>query len=376
MIKDFTTKKGPADYLLALIVFGLVVFGLIMIYSSSVIISYEKVGHGYYYLTQQAISLAIGLALWAFFQSIDYHILKRFSFWLLVLSIILLILVFIPLLSGGGVHRWIVIGSFNFQPSEVVKLFLIIYLASWLADKKGEVQDLKKGFLPFLFLIILIASLIVLEPDLGTAAVLVLVGIVMFYLAGARLTHLLSMLIGGGGLLYLLIITVPYRLSRILTFLNPEASPMGSGYQLRNALIAIGSGGLLGLGFGSSSQKYLYLPEAHTDSIFAIISEELGFLRTILLIIAFIIIAWRGYRIAQSAPDRFGQLLAGGITTWLVFQGFVNIGAMLGLIPLTGLTLPFVSYGGTSLIVSIVGIGILLNISKFSQVVAQQRKKW
>jgi len=375
MIEDFTAKKGPIDYLLALTVFGLIVFGLIMIYSSSVIISYERVGHGYYYLVQQAISLAIGLVFWTFFQATDYRNLKKLSFWFLVLSVILLVLVFFPFLGGQGVHRWITIGSFNFQPSELVKLFMIIYLAGWLSDRRQDIKDFKKGFLPFLFLIILIGGLIVMEPDLGTASVLISIGITMFYLAGARPVHLASIIIGGSGLLYLLIISAPYRLSRILTFLNPGGNPMGSGYQLRNALIAIGSGGLFGLGFGSSSQKYLYLPEAHTDSIFAIISEELGFLRTILLIIAFIFIAWRGYQIARSAPDRFGQLLAGGITTWIVFQAFVNIGAILGLIPLTGLTLPFVSFGGTSLVVSMAGVGILLNISRFSQPIAQGAKK-
>ncbi len=375
MIKDFSTKRSPSDYLLALVVFGLIVFGLIMIYSSSVIISYERVGHGFYYLTQQAISLAIGLVAWLVFQSIDYHNLKKFGFWLLIASVFLLVLVLIPFFSSTDVHRWISIGSFSFQPSEIVKLFFIIYLASWLADKKGEIQELKKGFLPFLFITILIAGLIVLEPDLGTAAVVVLTALVIYYLAGARLIHLLITILAGSGLFYLLIITVPYRLSRFLTFLNPEASPMGTGYQLRNALIAIGSGGIFGLGFGSSSQKYLYLPEAHTDSIFAIISEELGFIRTILVIIAFVIIAWRGLRISQNAPDRFGQLLAGGITAWIVTQAFINIGAMLGLIPLTGLTLPFVSYGGTSLVVSLAGVGILLNISKHSSIVAQQKEK-
>ena len=372
MIKDFSTKRSSPDYLLASVVFGLIVFGLIMIYSSSIIISYEQTGHGFFYLTQQAISLGIGLVAWLIFQSINYQNLKKFNLWFLLAALTLLLLVFIPYFSGQGVHRWITIGQFSFQPSEIAKLFFIIYLAGWLSKRK-EIESLKKGLLPFIFLLVLFGGLIVLEPDLGTAAVIVATGLVMFYLAGARLSHLIATILAGGGFFYLLIISAPYRLSRFLTFLNPEANPMGSGYQLRNALIAIGSGGLFGLGFGSSSQKYLYLPEAHTDSIFAIISEELGFLRTVLIIAAFLFLAWRGFQIAQQAPDRFGRLLAGGITAWLVIQAFINIGSMLGLIPLTGLTLPFISYGGTSLVVSLAGVGILLNISKHSSV-AQQKK--
>lgn len=203
---------------------------------------------------------------------------------------------------------------------------------------------------------------------MGTASILALIGLVMFYLAGANIAHLLITISGGIFLLYLAIISAPYRLSRLMTFINPEANPMSSGYQLRNALIAIGSGGLWGVGFGNSSQKYLYLPEAHTDSIFAIIAEELGLVRTSFIILAFLLIGWRGFKIAQEAPDSFGRILAGGITVWLILQAFVNIAAMLGLIPLTGITLPFISFGGTSLVVSLAAVGILMNISKHAKV--------
>lgn len=362
-------KRKSADYLLAIIVFGLIVFGLIMIYSSSVIISYERVGHGNYYLVQQAISLAIGIAAWIFFQQLDYHLFKKISLYLLIVSLILLIVVFIPGLNGGEeVKRWIFLGSFNFQPSELVKLFFIVYLADWLAERNKEIRSFKKGLLPFLFILSVFTFLIVLEPDLGTASILALIGLVMFYLAGANIAHLLITISGGIFLLYLAIISAPYRLSRLMTFINPEANPMSSGYQLRNALIAIGSGGLWGVGFGNSSQKYLYLPEAHTDSIFAIIAEELGLVRTSFIILAFLLIGWRGFKIAQEAPDSFGRILAGGITVWLILQAFVNIAAMLGLIPLTGITLPFISFGGTSLVVSLAAVGILMNISKHAKV--------
>jgi cell division protein FtsW len=367
MIKDYSTKRAKPDYILALLVFGLIVFGLIMIYSSSIIISYERVGHGYFYLTQQAISLGVGILGWLFFQNIDYHLLKKYSFYFFIASIILLLLVFIPALNGGEeVRRWIFLGSFNFQPSELVKLFFIIYLANWLSSKGKDVKSFKKGLLPFVVILSLFTGLIIMEPDLGTAGMVAFVGLAMYYLSGARISHFIMTILAGGFLLYLAIISAPYRLRRFLTFLDPEANPMGSGYQLRNALIAIGSGGIWGVGFGNSAQKYLYLPEAHTDSIFAIISEELGFLRTIIVVAAFILICWRGLLISKNAPDNFGKLLAGGITIWLTFQAFINIGAMLGLLPLTGITLPFVSYGGTSLVVSLASIGILMNISKHS----------
>jgi cell division protein FtsW len=349
-------------------VFGLIVFGLIMVYSSSIIISFEKVGHGYHYLIQQAISAGIGFVVWFFLSKIDYHIYKKYSFWFLLISLALLLFVFVPFLNGNeDVKRWIFIGGFNFQPSEIVKLFFIIYLAGWLAKKDKDIQSVRKSWIPFLVILIVFTGLIILEPDLGTAGTLAIIGLALFFLSGARISHLLVTITAGLGLLYLAIISAPYRLSRFTTFINPEANPTGSGYQLRNALIALGSGGWFGRGFGNSSQKYLYLPEAHTDSIFAIIGEELGMLRSVLVLGAFLLIAWRGLKIAEEAPDKFGRLLASGITIWICLQAFINIGAMLGVVPLTGITLPFVSYGGSSLVLSLAGIGILMNISKHSQ---------
>jgi cell division protein FtsW len=365
MINDYQNKRKSPDYLLAIIIFGLVVFGLIMIYSSSVIVSFEKVGHGYHYLTQQAISAGIGILAWIFLSRIDYHVYRKYNFWFLLTSLLLLFLVFIPFLNGEeDIKRWIFIGGLNFQPSEIVKLFFIIYLSGWLSQKGEQVKSFKKGFLPFLVILMAFAGLIVAQPDLGTAGTLAFVGLSLYFLSGARLSHLFMTIGLGVGSLYLAIISAPYRLSRLTTFLNPEANPTGSGYQLRNALIALGSGGWLGRGFGNSSQKYLYLPEAHTDSIFAIIGEELGLARSVLVMVAFILIAWRGLKIASEAPDQFGKLLAGGITIWLVFQAFINLGAILGVVPLTGITLPFISYGGSSLVISLASIGILMNVSK------------
>jgi len=359
-------RPHRADYILAIVVFALSLFGLLMISSASVAISFEKFGHNYYYLIHQATVLALGIVLWIFFQSIDYRLLKKFALPMLIISLVLLILVFIPGLSSSGAHRWIIVGKIRFQPSEFSKLALIIYLSAWLAGRKEEIKSFKRGFLPFVFFILVITGLIILEPDLGTLFIITAVAAAIFFVAGASWRHL-AFGIGGALLAFFgLIYAAPYRLSRLLTYLNPSADPEGAGWQVKNALLAIGSGGLFGLGFGASKQKYLYLPEAHTDSIFAIICEELGFIRAGLLLLAFAFLIYRGFSIAKRAPDDFGKFLATGITVWFALQIFINIASITGILPLTGLTLPFVSFGGSSLIVSLAAVGILLSISRYT----------
>ena len=245
-----------------------------------------------------------------------------------------------------------------------IKLTLIIYLAAWLTKKGDDVKNFLKGFIPFALVLGFIALTIIKQPDMGTAIILTCIATVMFFVSGASIYH---MALGGFSLaflFYLFIKTSNYRMQRFLVFLNPEEKSLGAAYHINQALLAIGSGGLWGLGFGQSKQKYLYLPETHIDSIYAIIVEELGFLRSSLVIIAFLVIGVIGYKIAKSAPDMFGKLLATGITTWIVFQGFLNIATMLGMVPLTGVPLPFISYGGTSLVILLAAVGILMNISK------------
>ncbi len=360
-------KKTKQDYLISLAVFSLVVFGLIMIYSVSkyysLQITDEKTDK--YFLVKQLKWLAAGILVWIIFQSIDYRYWQKKSASMLFVTVGLLFLPLLPFLHEGGVgQRWINFGFVQFQPAEIAKLTLIIYLSGWIASKGENLNNIKKMFWPFALIIGAIAFLMLVQKDLGTLAIIVCIVASMLTIAGAPLYQLAA----GGGLtaflLWLAIKIEPYRLERFLTFLNPESNSLGAGYHIKNALIAIGSGGLLGLGFGQSKQKYLYLPEAHTDSIFAIISEELGFLRAAVIIIVFAFIAIRGFRIAANAPDTFSRLVAGGITTWFLAQMFINIGAMLSILPLTGVPLPFVSYGGSSLVILLAAVGVLVNISK------------
>lgn len=361
-------NKSKPDIVLALLVFILCFFGLVMISSASVVTSQEHFGSNYYYVIHQLESLIIGLILMVVGYYIDYRYWKKISVIMFLTTLVLLIAVFLPGIGReyGGAHRWIGIGSSIFQPSEFVKLTFIIYLASWLENRGAKIHHFYAGFVPFAFLMLVLGFLIMSQPDLGTLTVILATAVITFFVAGARNTHLA---IGGVSLLVLVAILIkaaPYRLQRFLVFLNPSEQTLGAGYHINQALIAVGSGGLWGLGFGQSKQKYLYLPQASSDSIFAIIAEELGFLRSFLVLGAYAFFGVRGYKIARNAPDNFARLLATGITSWIVVQAFINIAAMLSLIPLTGVPLPFISYGGSSLMISLFAVGILLNISKYS----------
>jgi len=352
------------DYFLSLVVFGLIVFGLIMIYSVSKYYSLQITDNltDKLYLKKQLWWVFLGILAWAVFQNIDYKFWQKKTHYMLFITFGLPIL---PIIFGGGSgERWVDLGFMSFQPSEVAKMTLIFYLAGWFSSKGKSVKELQKLFPAFCVIAGAISMIMLIQKDLGTLGVMICILAVLFSVAGASIYQLFAGLGLGGFLFWLAIKIEPYRIQRLLTFLNPEDNTLGAGYQIRNALIAIGSGGLLGLGFGQSKQKYLYLPEAHTDSIFAIISEELGFVRAIILVILFVIVAMRGYKIAMQAPDSYSRLVAAGITTWLFSQMFINVAAMLSLIPLTGVPLPFVSYGGSSLLILLAAVGILINISK------------
>lgn len=285
------------------------------------------------------------------------------------LSMALLILVFIPGIGSKiyGANRWLQIGAFSFQPAEMLKLSLIIYLAAWLESRGERIKDFFEGLVPFLTIIALISFLLVKQPDIGTLGAVVMIAISMFFVSGSKISHMFLMASGGLAALYIVIKTESYRMNRLLVFLHPELDPRGIGYQINQALLAIGSGGILGVGLGKSMQKFNYLPEPVGDSIFAIIGEELGMIGCLILIVLFVIVAVRGLRIAKNAPDVFAKLMAVGITAWIFFQAFINIAAITGLIPLTGIPLPFISYGGTSIIFLMAGIGILLNVSKHTK---------
>lgn len=373
LLEPFTNKgRGhqPDIYLLSTLII-LVTLGLIVLSSASAVIAFQNFNNSYFFLKNQIINgLLVGLVLFFIMLKIDYHQWKRWSFWLFALTVFFLVLVFFPGLGQtyGGSTRWINIFGFNFQPSEISKLTFLIYLASWL-EKRGErgVRDFRQGFLPFLFIFLIMMFLIFLQPDLGTMIIIALIGVVIYYVAGASYKHLGGLISVGVLLLVLVILLAPYRLARLTAFINPQVDPLGISYHINQAKIAIGSGGILGLGLGHSRQKYNYLPEVTGDSIFAILAEELGLIFSIFLIILFLTILVRGFKIAKTSSDRYGQLLAAGITSWLCFQAFINIAAMVALVPLTGIPLPFVSYGGTALAVILAACGLLLNISKFTK---------
>ncbi len=355
------------DYVLAVLTFVLVVFGLVVLSSASAVSSYDQFHNNSYYFKHQLIYGALmGGVLLYLGSRINYHVWKRFAFGGMVTSIILLALVFAPHIgfSFNGARRWIHLGGFSLQPSEVVKLTMIVYLAAWLENKGEHIKNLKYSFLPFVTVLAVVALLILKQPDLGTLSVIVLSSVVMYFVAGAPMTHFSLMGAGMVGAFLLLVKFESYRLARLAVFLNPEADVRGAGYQINQALIAVGSGGLFGLGLGKSRQKYNYLPEATGDSIYAIVSEELGLVGAVAIVLLFMGFLYRGIRIAQRAPDVFGKLVAVGITAWIVLQAFINIGAIISLIPLTGIPLPFISYGGSALMFALFGVGILLNISK------------
>lgn len=308
----------------------------------------------------------MGLAALIFFARTSYKKLKRFSLLIFIFGILLTAAVFIPQISFkyAGATRWIVLGPINFQPSELLKFGYILYLAAWLSSKSKALPTFKYGFLPFLFITGLSAILLILQPDLGTLGVLVLSGLLLFLIAGGNKKHVLVLFLICIASFYILVRLEPYRMERILVFMNPEHDPQGSGYQLRQSLIAIGSGGLFGRGFGMSMQKFQYLPEPVGDSIFSVASEEFGFIGSLSIIIIFLAFAWRGLSIAAWSEDSFSRLSATGIVILILFQSFINIAALTGLIPLTGIPLSFVSQGGSALAITLAEVGILLNISK------------
>lgn len=352
--------RTPVDRWLLIGIIFLSLFGLLMVYDSSVAIAIRDFSDPYYFAYEQFKWILVGFVAMFIFSFIDYHYWYRLAAPMLMGTIGLLIAVFLPGIgiNAYGAHRWINLGFTTLQPAEFAKLTLIIYLSAWFTTKEKE--RLKS----FLILLGMVVGLVILEPDLGTSIVLISTSMLLYFFSGAPIKHfamLVPAVIAG---IVGLAITSPYRLARVVTFLNPDHDPKGASYHIRQATLALGSGGWLGVGIGKSRQKYEYLPEANTDSIFAIIGEEIGFIGATLFVVFILFIVWRGFRIAKRAPDAFGQLLALGITSWIAVQSLINIGAMVALVPLTGVPLPFVSYGGSSLIISLSAIGILLNISK------------
>lgn len=359
-------KYHSPDYSFIIISVAIILFGLVMISSAGAALSYKQFNDGYYFVKHQiAFGLIPGLFLFYLLARIDYKIWKKYAFPLLAFSIVLLLLVFIPGIGtahGTNAKSWIMIGGFSFQPSEFVKLTFLIYLSSWLEKRNDKVKDFTYGLLPFLILLGIILLLVL--PDVGTMVIILASAFIIFFIAGANIIHLILTSGISGIIIFMLIQMEPYRMARFMTFLHPELDPQGIGYHINQALLAIGSGGILGKGFGHSRQKFLYLPEPVGDSIFAIIAEEMGFLIATGLVIAFSFLIHKGLKIAKKAPDKFGKFLASGIMAWIIIQTFFNIAGMVGLMPMTGVPLPFVSYGGSALMTAMAGLGIMVNISR------------
>jgi len=358
----YTPDHHRCDIFLLSVVLFLVFTGVVMVFSASAIISHEKFETSYLFLIKQLIWTVMGTLLMLALVKVDYNKLQKFSQPLMVFSLGLLVIVL--LINSGEIKRWLRLGMVSFQPSEMARLCLILYIADALDRKQSKLQNFKKGLLPILIVTVMFLILIYAEPDLGTAVVLGLVIVAMLFMGGVGLSHLMSLVLLSLPLLYFAIFHVGYRRERILTFLNPWADARRIGYQILQALLALGSGGFFGKGLGASRAKLFFLPEPYTDFIFSIIGEELGFLGASLIVFLFVLIAWRGLRIATRAPNQFGNLLAAGITFLITFQAVLNIGITTACVPTKGITLPFVSYGGSSLVFSLMGVGILLNISR------------
>ncbi|MFH0937010.1 MAG: putative lipid II flippase FtsW [Candidatus Daviesbacteria bacterium] len=355
-------SQGTDLILLGTVVF-LSLFGLLMVYDASQFEAFQSFGDKYYYIKQQSISFILGMLLLGFCSLFNYHYLQKLAVPILVVSLVLLLFVFIPGLgiSAYGAHRWLKVLGFTIQPTEILKLATVVFLATLFQKKVKS--------LPFFLLLGLISIIVgILQRDLGSAIVCSLIAFSIYFIAGAPLTYFFGILATGVVAVIGLIMAAPYRIRRVLAFLDPFADPQGYSYHISQVLIALGSGGLLGVGIGQSRQKFAYIPEVTTDSIFSIVGEELGFVGSLVLISLFAVLVIRGLKIAQSSTDVFGKLLAAGLTLWLGIQAAVNIAAMVSLVPLTGVPLPFISYGGSALVANLVAVGLLLNISKQAKI--------
>ena len=342
----------------------LICIGIIMVYSSSSIFAYEKFHDSAYYLKRHFFYLIFGLILALLAMSFDYRKLQKFSKPLLCFSVLLLVIILLKGREIGGAKRWFRLGQFSFQPSELAKIALIIYLSDVLTRKQARITNFFEGFLPPAMAAGIIILLVLLQPDLGTSIAVAVITAIIFFVAGIRARYLIASVLGLLPVLYIAIFSAAYRRRRILAFLNPWQDPRGVGFQVIQSFLALGSGGLFGVGLGQSGQKLFYLPESHTDFIFSIIGEELGFVGTASILILFILFLWQGMKVAFNCPDLFGRFLSLGIVSMITLEALINIGAGTGAIPTKGLPLPFISYGGTSLMFHVASVGILLNVAK------------
>lgn len=358
--------KSP-DFILFFAVIALLSFGVVMVYSSSAVSAYVNFNDSYYFLKRQIIWVTLGVAAMLLTLNMDYHVWRKWATPTLILTIVLLILVLIPGLGKvvNGARRWLGFGSLYLQPSEIAKLSMVLFSSASLASNQDKITSFIKGVVPQLLILLVVFGLILKEPDLGTALAIGGTIFILLFTAGAKLSQLTSLgFVGVTGIIAAIILE-PYRLKRLLAFSDPWADPLNTGYHIIQSLYALGSGGLFGVGLGRSREKFLYLPEPHTDFIFAILGEELGLIGTVAVILLFFLFAWRGFKVAIAAPDIYGSLLAAGLTTMIIMQALMNIAVVTASMPVTGIPLPFISFGGSALIFTLFGVGILLNISRY-----------
>ena len=354
------------DRPLLAVILILVFVGALVISSASVVISDSNFSTMYYYTLRHLLYISIGLLVLFIASRLPYKIWRKLSLLMIIFALFLMALVFFPGVGfrHGGAARWLNLGFFSLQPAEFLKIALVAYLASWLASRNSSPKDTYRAFLPFVVILGVVSVFLILQPDIGTLLVIVFCATVLYFLGGGKISQIASLIALGVFAMAVLVQLAPYRLARFAVFLNPDIDISGIGYHIRQAMIAIGSGGFWGRGYGQGLQKYNYLPEPIGDSVFAVTVEEFGFLGAMILIGLFVFFIWRSIFIARSAPDIFSKLVVAGLTASIGFQAFLNMGAISGLLPLTGIPLPFISYGGTAIVMTLFGAGIILNVSR------------
>jgi len=364
-VSDLGERGGlRLDPMLLFAVLSLVGLGVVMVYSASAFHAHRETGDALFYLKRHAVAAALGLVTMLVVARLDYHLLARLAYPLVLAAAILLCAVLLIGNQAGGATRWFRLGPLSFQPSELAKIALVVYLAHSLTRKREKIKSFSFGFLPHVLISGTLILLVLVEPDLGTAAVMALILFSLLFVAGTKISYLLGALLAALPVLYHQVMSTPWRKARILAFLDPEANRLGVGYQLHESLIAFGSGGATGVGLGEGKQKLFFLPASHTDFLFAILGEELGFIGALLVLALFGLIVWRGLRAALHAPDLFGTYLALGVSLLVGLQAVANMSVALGLVPTKGLALPLLSYGGSLLVATLLGMGLLFSVSR------------
>ena len=367
-------RKLKSDKVLFLATLLLVGCSVVMVYSASAVLAMNRFNQPYFFLIKQGMWAALGLAAMSIVMRFDYRNYRAPSFIWLALGVALVALVAVLFVTPiNGSRRWFGVGGFGAQPSELAKLSVIIFIAALLERRMDRVDDVPYALVPIGIVVGALVGLILLEPDLGTALTVLVIATSMVFAAGISYRYVVGAVLCGLPIIYFILMGAAYRRRRLMAFWNPWSDPLGDGFQVIQSMIAVGSGGLLGRGFMAGVQKLFYLPEPHTDFIYAVIGEEFGLAGTTIVMACFVVIAWRGFRIATQAPDRFGAFLAVGLTTMIAVQALFNISVVLGLVPTKGIPLPFVSAGGSSLLISLLGMGILLNVSQHTSTVASGR---